>query len=104
MFYLTLDVKKFNANLKKNRNRMFNFQISKEKTGNDENVIHPVNSRKTGGGQKKHSKQRTQNKILEINSNTKIGKMTVNVQEDNLNVNEVIFLVKRQNKYPMMSP
>lgn len=50
MFYSTLDVKKFNANLKKNRNRMFNFQISKEKAGNDENVIHPVNSRKTGGG------------------------------------------------------
>lgn len=30
--------------------------------------------------------------------------MIVNVQEYNLNVNEVIFLVKRQNKYPMMSP
>lgn len=49
VFYLTLDVKKFNASYKKNRNRMFNFQISKEKADNDENVIRPVKNSKIGG-------------------------------------------------------
>ena len=83
---------------------MFNFQISKEKTGNDENVIHPVKSRKNRRGGKSIVNREHRIKIVEINSNTKIGKMIVNVQEDNLNVNEVIFLVKRQNKYPMMAP
>lgn len=46
VFYLTLDIKKFNASYKKNRNRMFNFQISKEKADNDENIIHPVKNSK----------------------------------------------------------
>lgn len=50
VFYLTLDIKKFNASPKKNRNRMFYFQISKEKADNDENIIHPVKNSKIGGG------------------------------------------------------
>lgn len=52
VFYLTLDVKKFNASYKKNRNRMFNFQISKEKPGSDGNVTHPVKNSKRGEGKK----------------------------------------------------
>lgn len=54
---------------------MFNFQISKEKADNDENVIRPVKNSKIGGWwgtettakkkKKKHSK------ILETNSNKK---------------------------------
>lgn len=49
-FYLTLDIKKFKANYKKNRHKMFDCQIRKEKTGNPEKVIHPVKSRKMVGG------------------------------------------------------
>ena len=85
---------------------MFDCQIRKEKTGNPEKVIHPVKSRKMvgGGGGGNQGKQETQNKIVEINSNTKEGKMIVNVQEDNLNVNAALFLVIRQTKYPRMAP
>ena len=87
---------------------MFNFKISKEKAGSDENVIYPVKNSKRGEGKKppqiKKKKNHTQNKILEINSNKKIRKKIVYVQEGNLNVNEVIFLVKRQNMYPAMAP
>ena len=65
VFYLTLDVKKFNASYKKNRNTMFNFQISKEKADNDGNVIRPVKNSKIGG------RWGMDNKILEPNSNKK---------------------------------
>ena len=63
-FYLTLDIKKFKANYKKNRHKMFDCQIRKEKTGNPDKVIHPVKRKKMvggGGGEEKKKKKERKN-------------------------------------------